>query len=74
MRSLSVTYLDLFLSVTDGILSTKLYDKIYAFDFRIVNLPYVAIYQSLQLMLFMSRKLSDTQALALRMVIEKLKI
>ena len=40
--STSASYLDLLLSVTDGSLSTKLYDKRDDFDFRIVNIPYIS--------------------------------
>ena len=39
--STSASYLDLLLSVTDGTLSTKLYDKRDDFDFRIVNFPFI---------------------------------
>ena len=38
--STSAPYLDLFLSVTEETLSTKLYDKRDDFDFRMVNLPF----------------------------------
>ena len=34
-------YIDLSLSVTDGPLSTKLYNRRDDFDFRIVNFPYI---------------------------------
>ena len=39
--STPASYLDLLLSMTDGTLSTKLYDKRDDFVFRIVNLPYI---------------------------------
>ena len=40
--SASASYLDLLLSVTDGTLSNKWYDKRDVFDFRIVvNFPYI---------------------------------
>ena len=38
----SASYLDLLLSVSNGILSTKLYDKRDDFDFRIVNFPFIS--------------------------------
>ena len=38
----SASYLDLLLSVSDGHLSTKLYDKRDDFDFRIVNFPFLS--------------------------------
>ena len=38
----SASYLDLLLSVSNGILSTKLYDKRDDFNFRIVNFPFIS--------------------------------
>ena len=38
----SASYLDLLLSVSNGHLSTKLYDKRDDFDFRIVNFPFLS--------------------------------
>ena len=38
----SASYLDLLLTVSNGILSTKLYDKRDDFDFRIVNFPFIS--------------------------------
>ena len=40
--STSTSYLDLLLSVSNGLLSTKLYDKRDDFDFRIVNFPFIS--------------------------------
>ena len=40
--SSSASYLDLLLSVSNGILSTRLYDKRDDFDFRIVNFPFIS--------------------------------
>ena len=41
MSDAEVSFLDLHLSILDGFVKTKIYDKRYDFDFDIVNFPFL---------------------------------
>ena len=41
MSDTEASFLDLHLSISDGFVQTKIYDKRYDFDFDIVNFPFL---------------------------------